>query len=118
MKFILYIPLFIIFQLAGDELKALLGLPVPSATIGMLLLLIFLFIIPQNINITNAAQKLLLHLPLFFIPAGVGIMQYTEVLKQDSLALFSSVVGSTILCFILAAWLTQRLLKSENIETK
>ena len=118
MKFILYIPLFIIFQLAGDELKTQLDLPVPGATIGMLLLLIFLFIIPQNKNITNAAQKLLLHLPLFFIPAGVGIMQYTEILKQDSLALFASVIGSTTLCFILAAWFTQRLLKSENIETK
>ncbi|MFT7371533.1 MAG: holin-like protein [Oleiphilaceae bacterium] len=118
MKFILYIPLFIIFQLVGDELKALLHLPVPGASIGLLLLLIFLFIIPQNKNITNAAQKLLLHLPLFFIPAGVGIMQYTEILKQDSLALFASVFGSTILCFILAACLTQGLLKTENIETK
>jgi holin-like protein len=118
MKFILYIPLFIIFQLAGNELKVLLNLPVPGATIGMLLLLIFLFIIPKNKNITLAAQKLLLHLPLFFIPAGVGIMQYTDILKQDSLALIASVFGSTILCFILAASLTQRLLKSENIKTK
>jgi len=115
MKFIIYIPLFIVFQLAGDALKTFLNLPIPSATIGMLLLLIFLFIIPQNKNITNAAQKLLLHLPLFFIPAGVGIMQYTEILKQDSLALLASVFGSTTLCFILAAWFTQRLLKSEKI---
>jgi len=118
MKFILYIPLFIIFQLAGNKLKALFGLPVPGATIGMLLLLIFLFMIPQNKNITNAAHKLLLHLPLFFIPAGVGIMQYTEILQQDSLALFVSVFGSTILCFLFAAWLTQRLLRSEKTLTK
>jgi putative effector of murein hydrolase LrgA (UPF0299 family) len=42
-------------------------------------------------------------------------MQYTEILKQDSLALFASVIGSTTLCFILAAWFTQRLLKSEKV---
>jgi len=119
MKFVLYIPLFIIFQLSGDKLKAFFDLPVPGATIGMLLLLIFLFIIPQNKNITHAAQKLLFHLPLFFIPAGVGIMQYTEILQQDSLALLVSVFGSTILCFIFAAWFTQYLLKrSESTLTK
>jgi len=118
MKFVLYIPLFIIFQLTGNQLKTIFGLPVPGATIGMLLLLLFLFIIPQNNNITNAAQKLLFHLPLFFIPAGVGIMQYTELLQQDSLALVVSVFGSTILCFIFAAWFTQYLLRSEKTLTK
>jgi holin-like protein len=118
MTFILYIPLFIIFQLVGEKLKATLDLAIPGATIGMVLLLAFLFIIPQNKNITRAAQKLLLHLPLFFIPAGVGVMQYTDVLQQNSLALFVSVVASTILCFIFSAWLTQGLVRPEkNITT-
>ena len=114
MKFILYIPLFILFQLAGEQLKSLLDLPVPGATLGMVLLLLFLFIIPENKQITNAAQKLLLHLPLFFIPAGVGIIQYTDILKQDSLALLVSVFGSTALCFIFAGWFTQKLLSTES----
>mgnify|MGYP000704709123 CR=1 FL=1 len=114
MKFVLYLPIFVIFQFAGEKLKTLFNLPIPSATIGMILLLIFLFIIPENQNINNAAQKLLLHLPLFFIPAGVGIMQYTDILQDNSLALIAAVLGSTIFCFVFAAWLTQRLLKSET----
>ena len=118
MKFILYIPLFIVFQLIGNWLKVFWDLPIPGATIGMSLLLSLLFIIPSNKNLTASAQKLLLHLPLFFIPAGVGIMNYSDVLKQDSLALFASVFGATILCFILAALFTQRLLKSEDDANK
>lgn len=118
MKFILYIPIFVLFQLVGDILKTTLNLPIPSATIGMLLLLICLFIFPPNKNVNHAAQKLLLHLPLFFIPAGVGVMQYTDILQQNSLALFAAVVGSTIVCFIFAAWFTQRLLGSERASIK
>ena len=114
MQYVLYIPLFIIFQLAGDQLKVFFDLPVPGATLGMLLLFLFLFIIPQNKNITLAANRLLFHLPLFFIPAGVGIMQYTDILQQDSLALFISVIGSTIICFVFAAWFTQRLIRLEK----
>ena len=114
MKYIIYIPLFIIFQLLGDWLKKYLGVPVPGATIGMFLLLLFLFFIPHNKNLTESAQNLLLHLPLFFIPAGVGIMNYTDVLKEDGLALFASVFGSTIVCFILAALFTQGLIKTDE----
>jgi len=113
MKFLLYLPLFIAFQLFGEWLKDVLSLPIPAATVGMFLLLLFLFIIPENKNITESAQRLILHLPLFFIPAGVGIMSYTKILKQDSLALSVAVVGSTIVSFSLAAWVTQKLVSNE-----
>jgi len=114
MKALIYFPLFIAFQLTGDFLKEELALAIPGPTIGMLMLLIFLFIIPPNKNMTESAQKLIFHLPLLFIPAGVGVMVYVDVLKQDSLALFVSVFGSTLVCLILAAFLTQFLLKYRN----
>ena len=115
MKFLLYLPLFIAFQLFGIWLKGALSLPIPAATVGMFLLLLFLFMIPENKNLTESAQRLILHLPLFFIPAGVGIMSYTKILKQDSLALSVAVVGSTIVSFILAAWVTQKLVSKEAV---
>jgi len=113
MKFLLYLPFFIAFQLLGEWLKSELSLPIPAATLGMFMLLLFLFLIPENKNLTDSAQRLILHLPLFFIPAGVGIMSYTEILKHDSLALSVAVVGSTIVSFILAAWVTQKLVSKE-----
>jgi holin-like protein len=114
MKFLIYLPLFIAFQLFGNWLKEALALPVPGATLGMFMLLLCLFIIPKNTHINESAQKLLQHLPLFFIPAGVGIMSFGKVIKEDSLAFTVSVFGSTIVCFILAALFTQRLLKDES----
>jgi len=113
MKFLVYLPLFIAFQLLGEFIKGFFSLPVPGATIGMFLLFLFLFIVPENKTMLVSAQKLILHLPLFFIPAGVGIMTYTEVLKTDGLALFVAVFVTTIISLVLAAKLTSHLLRSE-----
>ena len=115
MKYLIYLPLFIAFQLLGEFIKGYFFLPVPGATIGMFLLFLFLFIVPENKNMLASAQKLILHLPLFFIPAGVGIMTYTQVLKTDGLALFVAVFVTTIISLVLAAKLTSHLLRSEEL---
>ena len=103
------------FQLAGEWLAGLLDLPVPGPIIGMLLLLTVLLIIKKTpVSLNKASSALLPYLPLFIIPASVGIMNYWDILQQQWLALTLAIVGSLILGFLITPWVMQLLLNKQR----
>ena len=94
------------FQLAGEVLRRLLGLPLPGPVIGMLLLAGCLAfrnrregeVAPQPPSaLDRTADTMLRHLGLLFIPAGVGIVAQTDILKREWLPIVAGVTGSTLL---------------------
>lgn len=85
------------FQLIGEALVQLTGIPAPGPVIGMVLLFLGLLWreeLPDALRVT--AQTLLSHLSLLFIPAGVGIIQYGALLREEWLALAIALVVSTL----------------------
>lgn len=66
----------------------LLHIPLPDAVIGMLLFFAFL-VSRKNVSteIESTSDTLLRYLPLFFVPASVGVMQYGALLARHWLAL-------------------------------
>jgi holin-like protein len=88
----------VLCQLVGEFIAQALGLPIPGPVIGMVLLFGLLQIRapkPES-DLVRAADGLLKHLQLLFIPVGVGVIEYRHVLAQAWLP----VVGG-----LLVAWL-------------
>ncbi len=97
-------------QLAGEWLMVWLGIPIPGPVAGMLILLIGLMIygkVPDFLRVP--AEGLIRHLSLLFIPAGVGLMVFAQLLSDYWLLVLLSLVISTFLTLFLTAWMMQKL---------
>ena len=63
------------YQVVGELISRLSGLPVPGPVIGMVLMLLSFLVKDNLINrVRPSAGVLLANLSLLFVPAGVGIM--------------------------------------------
>lgn len=104
----------LIFQLVGEVLSNFLGLPIPGNVIGMALLLIALMIgwIKEE-TIQEASDLLLSHMALFFVPAGVGVMLYFNLIQREWLPIAFGTVFSTFAVMAVTGW-TERLLDTDE----
>lgn len=100
----------LLFQLVGEALARGLNLPAPGPVIGLALLVVGLAVSRvwrpfddeelASGELGQAATKLLENMSLFFVPAGVGVVQYLGLLKAQGLALSVSLVVSTLLTLV------------------
>jgi len=102
-------------KLAGEVLVRLLGLPVPGPVLGMVLLLAGLVAGggPSE-GLRTAGHGLLRYLPLFFVPAGVGLVTHGERLASDWLPLLAGIVVSTLATMVVVGWLVERRARGED----
>jgi holin-like protein len=105
-----YLTLIFSCQLAGEFIVVTSGISMPGPVVGMLLLFCGLLIrgsIPKELD--AAANALLAHLSLLFVPAGVGIMLHAHLVAEQLLPIGVSLVVSTVLTIAvtgsLMAWL-------------
>lgn len=90
--------LLLVYQLAGEVLVQLTGLPVPGPVVGMLLLFVTLAArggAPQWLR--DTCNGLLAHLSLLFVPAGVGVLLHVQRLGAEWLPIVVALVASTVL---------------------
>ena len=93
--------LLLVYQLAGELITRLTGIPVPGPVLGMTLLLItlvYLNKVPQGLR--SAAEGLLRYLPLLFVPAGVGLINHGLLLKQDIWLISITLAVSTLITLV------------------
>jgi holin-like protein len=98
--------LLLAFQLVGEVAARGLGLPAPGPVIGLALLVVALSLYLRwrpldeealaESDLGKAARGLLAALPLLFVPAGVGVVQYMGLLREQGLALAVALVVSTV----------------------
>ncbi len=94
----------LLFQCLGEVIVFALGLSIPGAVVGMLLLFVALLSFPSLMaKIEESSHHLLKHMSLFFIPAGVGIMVTASGIAQHWFALLVAVVVSTVLSLVVTA---------------
>lgn len=98
-------------QLVGEVVAHLTGAPVPGPVIGMAVLLLVLVVrrTPDDSSVHAAADALLPHLQLMFVPAGVGLVAYGAVLREDGAAIAVALVGSWLLALAAVGWTAQLL---------
>jgi|TARA_R110002012_G_scaffold273450_1_gene459306 holin-like protein len=103
--------LILVCQLFGEVISELFSLPVPGPVIGLGLLFIGLLIKRKPPReLTDAADNLLMHFSLLFVPAGVGVITQIDRLKSDWLPIAASLVISTLLTIAATAFLMSKLL--------
>lgn len=87
----------LVCQLAGEVTVRAAGLNVPGPVLGMALMAVMLFAFPVIADIIReAAEGLLRHLSLLFVPAGTGVVAHLDRLGPDGPALIGALVLSTV----------------------
>ena len=100
----------LVFQLVGEVVARGLALPAPGPVIGLAALVVALVVYRRSrpldeealaaSDLGQAARGLLAALPLLFVPAGVGVVQYLGLLRDQGLALAAALVVSTVATLI------------------
>lgn len=90
-------------QLLGESAVLLLQLPLPGPVLGMLLLFAGLSWRGLPANVARGADLLLGHLPLLFVPAGVGVMVHWQRLLLDWPTLVAALLPGTLAVLLITA---------------
>ena len=107
----------IIFALCwvSEIIEAFLPFAFPASVIGMILLFILLaFRVLKVEHIREKSDFLLSNMAFFFIPAGVSIINYFDVLKGNVGKLLLICFLPTILTFATTAWTILGVLRLQN----
>ena len=98
------------FQFAGELIARLLNFPVPGSVIGMALLLVALSLgIVREDAISEVSNLLLKYMTLFFVPAGVGVMLYFDLIAREWVPIVVGTVVSTFIVMAVTGWAEQLL---------
>jgi len=107
-----------LFQLVGEMVQKYFELTVPGPVIGLVLLLLAMLVsdrvgnkpvalLKQNLTVT--AETLLGHLPLLFVPIGVGVVMHITLLEDQLAAVLVVVFIGTVLTVGFSALLMEKL---------
>lgn len=103
-----YLRSFILIYLclyAGIAIASLLPITIPGSIIGMLILFVLLSlqILPAK-WVKPSSHLLIRYMALLFVPIGVGVMQYYEVLKSQFGPIVVSCFISTVVVLVIVSW--------------
>lgn len=95
----------LIMQFVGEVVSRGLDIPIPGNVLGMGLLLAALGLGVVRLEwVQEAADLLLSHLALLFVPAGVGVMVYLDLIARQWLPIVAATVISTFVVMAVTAW--------------
>jgi len=88
----------LLFYFLGEMLSLLLQGLVPGSVLGMILLFMCLFfkiINPENVKAVSIV--ITKNMAVFFVPAGVGLMVYAQILSKSLFTILAAILVSTVL---------------------
>lgn len=101
---------------AGELIVALTGIKLPASIIGMLLLTLLLKLNWVKVEwVKGISDFLVKNLPLFFVPPGVAIMLYLDLIEANFWSIIVASLGSTIIVLAFTGWTHQYLRKHKYI---
>jgi holin-like protein len=110
LRFLVSAAILLALLLAGDAISAAARMPLPGSVVGMLLLagaLRLRWISPALVQ--PAAELLIRHMALLFVPVGVGLMLYLHLLRREWLPIVVASAVSTLAVLVVVGCLQQRL---------
>lgn len=92
----------------GEFIVWLTGISIPSSIIGMLLLasLLHLRLIKEK-WVKGMSDFLISNMGFFFVPPGVALMLYLDVIKAELTPIVVATVVSTVLVLVTTGWTHQ-----------
>ncbi len=102
---IIFVLLFI-----GDAISNLLNIPIPGNVIGMVLMTIVLkYKIISLKDVKPVSDVLVKNLAFLFIPPGVGVMVYFNLIKSEFVPIITAWLFSTLLVLTFVGKIQDRL---------
>lgn len=105
------ITILLVFQLIGEVTAYFLGGLVPGPVIGMAMVTVLLvltggmkFLEPAHRQTVDTSKAILANLGILFVPAGVGIIQHLDLIRDRGLALLAIVLLSTVATLAVTVW--------------
>jgi len=100
----------VLFWLCVGEIASRSGLmPLPAPVTGLMLLYAELAIrgkIPEDLGVL--ADRILQFLGMLFVPAGVGVIAYLDLLKLQFVPILAAVIGGTAITIFITAVVANR----------
>jgi holin-like protein len=100
----------VLFWLCVGEIASRSGLlPLPAPVTGLMLLYAELAIrgkIPEDLGVL--ADRILQFLGMLFVPAGVGVIAYLDLLKLEFVPILAAVIGGTAITIFITAVVANR----------
>ena len=106
--------LLLLLQAAGEGLTHALALPFPGPVVGMLLVLPALQLAWVREPVAVAAELLLSHLSLLFVPVGVGVITHLALVSRYGWQLLLVIVLSTWAGLAVTALVLRALLPADK----
>lgn len=92
----------------GELLIYLTHIPLPSSIIGMLLLTLLLKLKIIRLEwVRSISEFLVSNIGFFFVPPGVAVMLYFDVIKAEFVPIVAASVISTVLVLAVTGWVHQ-----------
>ncbi|WP_291972088.1 CidA/LrgA family protein [Candidatus Symbiopectobacterium sp.] len=103
---------------AGNAISALLPLTIPGSIIGMLILFALLAsqILPAP-WVKPGCQLMIRYMALLFVPIGVGVMNYYDLLSKQFGTIVVSCLISTLVVMLVVGFCTQFMQREHIITT-
>ena len=93
-----------------------LDLPIPGNVFGLIFLFVLLLTGVVKVNyIERAAGFLNKHLAFFYIPFGVGLMNYGHLIKTNGISILVMIIGSSIIGLIVTSGSAQYLSRKAGL---
>lgn len=103
----------------GELIVYLTGIKLPSSIIGMLLLTLFLQLGWIKLEwVQGLTNFLVANLGFFFVPSGVALMLYFDVITAQFWPIVIATLVSTILVLVVTGWVHQLVRKYGFFENK
>ncbi|MBW2503663.1 MAG: CidA/LrgA family protein [Deltaproteobacteria bacterium] len=111
--------LLLVFQCVGELISRSADLPLPGNVLGMGLLLLALMVNIVDVKwLEEAAEMLLTNMALFFVPAGVGVMLFTELILAQWLPIVVATIVSTFVVMAVTGLLAQKLVEKDGADAE
>lgn len=106
----------------GELIITLTHIPLPSSILGMLLLTLLLKLKVIRLEwVRSISDFLVTNIGFFFVPPGVAIMLYFDIIKAQFVPIVTASVVSTVLVLAVTGWVHQiygRTVKHEKTTEK
>ena len=103
----------------GELIVGVTKIELPASIIGMLLLTLLLKLGWVKVEwVKGISDFLVKNLPLFFVPPGVAVMLYLNVIEANFWSIMGASLGSTIIVLAFTGWTHQYLRKSRHFSDK
>jgi holin-like protein len=114
LTFLAGLALLVLLNYLGEWLVHVAHAPVPGSVVGMLILTVLLEtgVVPIE-PVRPAADLLVRHLALLYVPAGVAVIVYVSVVRQDLVAITGAGLASLVAVLLVVGLIVQRFERGE-----